>query len=201
VDEALVFGGVRAGLVAEAIARGVRLIAAGHLAATAGVALRFPGAACPVHLPTLHVVDGDDRAVTQALDAGAHDAVPAAASDALIAARLAALLRRSGTLATLRIGPLTIDRAERTATRNGRALGLLPREYAVLLFLAGQVGGVVPRATLRKAVWNMDFHPGTNVMEVHVSRLRAKLDRGFAPMLLTEKGVGYRLIVPDEGDV
>jgi two-component system OmpR family response regulator len=199
VDEALVFGGVRAGLAAEAIARGVRLIAAGGRAAAAGVALRYPGAACPVHLPTLHVVEGDDVAVTQALDAGAHDAVRAGASDALIAARLAALLRRSAGPAVLRIGPLVLDRAERTAEREGRPLGLLPREYAVLLYLAQHVGGVVARETLRKAVWNMSFHPGTNVMEVHVSRLRAKLDRGFAqPMLLTEKGVGYRLVVPDD---
>jgi two-component system OmpR family response regulator len=198
VDEALVFGGVRAGLAAEAIARGVRLIAAGGRAAVAaGVALRYPGAACPAHLPTLHVVDGDDGAVTEALDAGAHDAVPAAASDALIAARLAALLRRSGTLAALRIGPLTIDRVEHTAMRDGRPLGLRPREYAILLYLAGSVGGIVPRETLREAVWNVRFHPGTNALEVQVSRLREKLDKGFAtPMLRTEKGVGYGLIVP-----
>lgn len=197
MDEALVFGGVRAGLAAEAIARGVRLIAAGGRVAVAGVALRYPGVACPVQLPTLHVVEGGEGAVTEALDAGAHDAVPAAASDALIAARLAALLRRTGTVAPVRLGPLTIDRLERKATRDGRQLGLRPREYAILLYLAGSVGTIVPRETLREAVWNMRFHPGTNALEVQVSRLREKLDKGFAtPMLHTEKGVGYGLIVP-----
>lgn len=198
MDEALVFGGIGAGLAAEARARGVRLVAAGGRLGRPGAALRYPGAAWQACLPTLHVVDGDDRAVTLALDAGAHDAVPAAASDALIAARLAALLRRSLGVATVQVGPLMIDRADRSVTRDGRPLGLLPREYAVLLYLAERVDMVVPRETLRKAVWNMAFHPGTNVIEVHVSRLRAKLDRSFdQPMLLTEKGVGYRLVALD----
>jgi two-component system OmpR family response regulator len=199
VDEALVFGGMRAGLVAEAVARGVRLVAAGGRTIAPAAALRYPGATGPIHLPTLHVVDGDDHAVTQALDAGAHDAVPAAASDALIAARLAALLRRPELLATLRIGPLTIDRIERKAVREGRPLGLRPREYAILLYLAGAVGTIVPRETLREAVWNLRFHPGTNALEVQMSRLREKLDKDFAtPMLRTEKGVGYGLIVPPD---
>lgn len=198
MDEALVFGGIQAGLAAEAVARGVRLIEAGGRAvAAAGVALRYPGASCHAGLPTLHVIDGGEDAVTRALDAGAHDAVPAAASDALIAARLAALLRRSGAIEPLRIGSLMIDRIERKACREGRSLDLRPREYAMLLYLAGSVGTIVPREILREALWNMRFHPGTNVLEVQVSRLREKLDKGFAtPMLRTEKGVGYGLMVP-----
>ncbi len=92
------------------------------------------------------------------------------------------------------IGPLSIDPVERRVTRSGRPIALLPREYALLLHLARQEGRCVDRAELLRAVWGLRFDPGTNVVEVHISRLRAKLDRGFgAPLLRTEKGLGYRL--------
>ena len=94
----------------------------------------------------------------------------------------------------LQVGPLTIDPLARRATRDGRALALLPREYAVLVHLARHADAVVTRADLRTAVWGRDFDPGTNVIEVHISRVRAQLDRGAAPMLLTERGRGYRLV-------
>lgn len=78
--------------------------------------------------------------------------------------------------------------------RAGRPIALLPREYALLLYLARAGGRCVGRAELLAAIWRLRFDPGTNVIEVHVSRLRAKLDRGFAcPMLHTEKGRGYQL--------
>ncbi|MDO7843492.1 winged helix-turn-helix domain-containing protein, partial [Sphingomonas immobilis] len=123
--------------------------------------------------------------------------VQAAAGSALIAARLAALLRRCGEPAALHVGPLAINRVEHVATREGRPLALLPREYALLLYLACHAGAVVSRDALRSEVWKLRYDPGTNVIAAHVSRLRAKLDRGFGkPMLLTEKGVGYRLAAP-----
>jgi two-component system OmpR family response regulator len=134
--------------------------------------------------------------VAAAIDAGADDAVASSASDALIAARLAALVRRAP--GRLRLGALEIDRVERRVLRSGHTLDLLPREYRLLLHLAEHAGQVVLHDELRRAVWGLDFHPGTNVVAVHVSRLRAKLDRGFAaPLLHTEKGVGYRLAVPE----
>jgi two-component system, OmpR family, response regulator len=131
--------------------------------------------------------------VAGALDAGADDAValPACASE--IAARLAARLRCHRP--TLTVGGLQIDPVDRRVEREGRLVRLLPREYALLLHLARSAERCVGRAELLAAVWGLRFDPGTNVVEVHVSRLRAKLDRGFAaPMLVTDKGRGYRLV-------
>lgn len=128
-----------------------------------------------------------------ALDAGADDAVVQPVCAAEIAARLAARLRPRPP-PPIAIGELLIDPVERRVARGGRPIALLPREYALLLHLARAGGRCVGRAELLDAVWRLRFDPGTNVIEVHVSRLRAKLDRGFAePMLRTEKGRGYRL--------
>ena len=130
--------------------------------------------------------------VARALDAGADDAVAHPASAGEVAARLAARLRRRP--APLVLGALEIDLVDRRVTRAGRVIPLLPREYALLLHLARQAGRAASRADLLAGVWGLDFDPGTNVVEVHVSRLRAKLDRGFpAAMLVTESGIGYRL--------
>lgn len=136
----------------------------------------------------------DDAALVGALDAGADDAIPQTASDALIAARLAALLRRQGPSAAIICGPLQIDPVERRVTREGRVIDLLPREYRLLLYLVERAGHPASRAELLRAIWGLNFDPGTNVVEVHVSRLRARLDRGFAtPLLQTVKGAGYAL--------
>ncbi len=199
MESVLAFGVVRPGLGAEMAKRGLRLVATGAVV-RAGV--RFVGdrgsTEATHHIPTLHVVRGGDAAVAAAIDAGADDAVALSASNGLIAARLAALVRRVPT--ALRIGPLRIDRVDRSATRDGRALDLLPREYRLLLYLAERAGTVVSHQDLLSAVWGLRFHPGTNLVAAHVSRLRAKLDRGFdAPMLHTEKGVGYRLAAPEAG--
>jgi two-component system, OmpR family, response regulator len=111
--------------------------------------------------------------------------LPACASE--IAARLAARLHGRGTPITL--GPLRIDPVARRVERDGHAVPLLPREYALLLHLARAQGRCAGRAELLAAVWGLRFDPDTNVVEDHVSRLRAKLDRGFAaPMLVTSAG-------------
>ncbi|TGX38828.1 winged helix family transcriptional regulator [Sphingomonas naasensis] len=116
------------------------------------------------------------------------------------AARLPGRDRRPACRAAPRVpavtlGDLRIDPVERRVEREGRAIALLPREYALLLHLARSAGRSIAREELLAAVWGLRFDPGTNVVEVHVSRLRAKLDRGFAaPMLVTDKGRGYRLI-------
>jgi two-component system OmpR family response regulator len=144
--------------------------------------------------PLMVAVDqGCGAAVAEALDAGADDAVLLPASAGEIAARLAARLRgRAPDRITL--GELAIDPVERSVSRGGRRIALLPREYALLVHLARARGRCVSRAELLEAVWRLRFDPGTNVVEVHVSRLRAKLDRGApAPMLVTERGRGYRL--------
>ncbi len=133
------------------------------------------------------------RAIAEALDAGADDvvALPAAADE--VVARLAARIRpRPAPL--IELGELRIDRIDRRVTRAGREIALRPREFQLLLHLAQHADARISRAALLQAVWGLGFDPGTNVVEVHVSRLRAKLDRGFAaPMLTTERGGGYRL--------
>ena len=141
-------------------------------------------------VPGRLLVVADDAAALAALAAGAEDAMPDCASDALIAARVARLLDRE----TLRIGDLTLDLPARRASRAGRVLPLLPREFALLRVLARARGRTVRHAELRTAVWGLDFDPGTNVIAVHVSRLRAKLHAAGPAMLLTDKGAGYRLI-------
>lgn len=130
--------------------------------------------------------------IATALDAGADDAVVRDAPVDEIAARIAARMRIAAP--PIGVGELIIDRVTRTVTRAGRRIRLFPREYALLLHLVQHAGHPVSRSELLQAVWGLRFDPGTNVVAVHVSRLRAKLDRDFAaPMLRTEKGVGYWL--------
>lgn len=100
----------------------------------------------------------------------------------------------------LRLGDLVIRLVDRSVTRAGRPVLLLAREYALLLHLARHPGQAVSRSELLRAVWRLDFDPGTNSVEVHISRLRGKLDHGFATkMLRTVKGRGYALHARDEG--
>lgn len=135
----------------------------------------------------------DADALAAGLDAGADDAVLERAHPVEIVARMLALLRDSRRDGLLTIGDLTIDRAAHRVWRGGTRLHLLPREYAVLLHLAEHAGRAVSRAALLQALWDRDFDPGTNVVQVQMSRLRAKLDAAGPPMLHTDRGRGYRL--------
>ncbi|MDG5489400.1 response regulator transcription factor [Sphingomonas sp. BGYR3] len=147
------------------------------------------------HGPVMLILTaGGGDAVAEAIDAGAADAVTHTADLAEIAARASAILRTPPS-PVIGLGGLTIDPVSRAASRDGRPLDLLPREYALLLHLARHAGQCIERTALLAQVWGLRFDPGTNVVAVHVSRLRAKLDRQFdRPMLLTEKGRGYRLV-------
>ena len=135
----------------------------------------------------------DEDALAAGLDAGADDAALERAHPVEVVARLLALLRTTRHARLLTIGDLAIDRATRTVRRGSVTLNLLPREYAVLLHLADHVGSAVPREQLLRAVWARDFDPGTNVVQVQMSRLRAKLDAAGPPLLHTDRGRGYRL--------
>ncbi len=135
---------------------------------------------------------GGSAMVALAIDAGADDAVDGRAGPEEIAARLAALVR--GPTSRIGVGDLVIDRIQRSAQRAGRPIDLLPREYALLVHLAERAGQVISRHALLDAVWGLRIDPGTNVVEVHISRLRAKLDHGQPhAMLQSERGKGYRL--------
>jgi two-component system OmpR family response regulator len=116
-------------------------------------------------------------------------------------ARLQALVRRttqSAPAVEMTIGDMRIDVLARSVTRGGRTIRLQPREFALLEYLARNAGEVVTRAMLLESVWGMRFDPQTNVVDVHISRLRAKLDADGDPSLLhTVRGKGYRLAAPN----
>jgi two-component system OmpR family response regulator len=137
----------------------------------------------------------DDR--VKGLQAGGDDYLvkPFAFSELL--ARLQALLRRATAAAEptrLSLGDLSLDLLTRDVTRAGRRLELRPREYALLEYLMRNPGRVVTKTAILSHVWNYRFNPGTNVVDVLVSRLREKLDRGFdTKMLHTVRGAGYVL--------
>jgi two-component system OmpR family response regulator len=155
--------------------------------------LRRLGATTPVLVLTARD-SVDDR--VRGLDAGGDDYLVKPFAFAELYARLRALTRRAEPPppARLTVGEVTLDRATLRATRGRRALDLTPKERALLeqLLLAG--GAVVARDALIRAVWGYDFDPGTNVVDVHVGRLRKKLDGpGERPLLHAVRGVGYRL--------
>lgn len=140
----------------------------------------------------------DDRIA--GLRAGGDDYLAKPFSFAELLARIEALLRReerqaSGAPATrLTVGDLEIDLLARTVTRQGRAIPLGAREFNLLEYLARNAGQVVTRTMMIEKIWNYHFDPGSNVVDVHMSRLRRKIDEGFAtPILHTVRGAGYKL--------
>jgi len=112
-------------------------------------------------------------------------------------ARIRALIRRSaGTteLTSLRLGDLSMDLLKREVTRSGKLIDLQAREFALLEFLMRNVGRVVSKTAIMEHAWNYNFHLESNVVEVHMCRLREKIEGGFAKKLIhTIKGVGYVL--------
>jgi two-component system, OmpR family, response regulator len=140
----------------------------------------------------------DDR--VKGLKAGGDDYLvkPFAFSELL--ARLEALLRRaSGTDSdreptTLRLADLEMDLLRRSVHRAGVKIDLQPTEFRLLEVLLRHQGQVVTRTMLLESVWGFHFDPKTNVIDVHISNLRAKIDRGFpTPLVHTVRGAGYRL--------
>ncbi|HUQ51311.1 MAG TPA: response regulator transcription factor [Gammaproteobacteria bacterium] len=139
----------------------------------------------------------DDR--VKGLKAGGDDYLvkPFAFSELL--ARLEALARRAKSGAdapttTLKVGDLEMDLLRREVRRGGKPIDLQPREFQLLEFLLRHAGQVVTRTMLLEGVWDYHFDPQTNVIDVHISRLRSKIDRGFdRPLLHTVRGAGYRL--------
>jgi two-component system OmpR family response regulator len=136
----------------------------------------------------------------EGLRAGCDDylAKPYAFSELL--ARLETLARRadrSRRSAVLRVGDLELDTVGQTASRAGRAIRLQRREFLMLELLQRHAGQVVTRAMLREAAWEYDFEPAGNIVDMHIHRLRQKVDHGFAePLIHTVPGAGYMLRKP-----
>ncbi len=153
----------------------------------------------PAQIPRLiWQADNDPAARTRWLMDGADDVIGPWMDEGEALARILRLGRvPPANPRNMVLGDLDIDMVERQARREDRPLALLGREYQLLVQLARLPGHVQSRAALLQAVWRLRFDPGTNVVEVHVSRLRAKLDRGFPqPMLHTVRGQGYCLMAP-----
>jgi two-component system OmpR family response regulator len=137
----------------------------------------------------------DDR--VEGLQAGGDDYLVKPFAFSELHARLQALCRRGSSDSPetrLQVADLEMDLLARTVTRAGSDIGLQPREFRLLEYLMRHAGQVVTRTMLLENVWDYHFDPQTNVIDVHMSRLRAKIDRGYSPpLLLTVRGAGYML--------
>lgn len=141
----------------------------------------------------------DDRVM--GLKAGGDDYLTKPYAFAELLARIEVLVRRSNpeqVRTRLQVGDLEVDLLARKVSRNGQEIDLQPREFRLLEYLMKHAGQVVTRTMLLENVWEYHFDPQTNVIDVHISRLRAKIDKNFKqPLLHTIRGAGYSLRAAD----
>jgi len=136
----------------------------------------------------------DDR--VKGLRAGGDDYLPKPYSFSELLARVEVLARRRGGReeTVYRVGDLELDRLSHRVMRGEDEIALQPREFRLLEYLMKHAGQVVTRTMLLENVWDYHFDPQTNVIDVHISRLRSKIDKGFAqPLLHTIRGAGYMI--------
>jgi two-component system OmpR family response regulator len=161
-------------------------------------ALRAAEIATPVLI--LSALAHVDERVT-GLRAGGDDYLTKPFAFSELQARLEALLRRPHAIAkqtVLRVGDLTLDLLARKVSRGGQPIELRPQEYKLLEYLMRHAGQVVTRTMLFEGVWDFHFDPQTNVVDVHISRLRQKVDKGFErPLIHTHRGGGYSVSADD----
>ena len=144
----------------------------------------------------LTALDGVDARV-EGLKAGADDYLVKPFAFAELSARVQALARRPALKSeetVLKVADLVLDLVRRTVNRAGVTIDLQPREFLLLEHLMRRTGRVQTRTMLLEAVWDFHFDPNTSVVETHISRLRAKIDKPFdRPLLHTIRGAGYTL--------
>ena len=159
-------------------------------------ALRYEGLRTPV-LVLSALGSVDDR--VRGLRAGGDDYLTKPFAAMELVARIEALLRRpADSRATmLQVGPLKLDLIERTARRGDRVIELLPREFQLLAYMMGRKDQTLTRAMLLEEVWNYKFIPRTNLVDVHMGRLRHKIDlANEPPMIHNVRGAGFILRAP-----
>lgn len=155
--------------------------------------LRRSGSTTPVLMLSAR---GEVEQRVEGLDAGADDYLPKPFATSELLARVRSLLRRNSLNknAQMKAGNLTFDLTTRETRRGGKRIELSTREALLLECLLKAEGAVVSRRDIISAVWEYDFDPGTNLVEVYVRRLRDKIDRDFTPHLIqTVRGLGYAL--------
>jgi DNA-binding response OmpR family regulator len=133
----------------------------------------------------------------EALDTGADDYVAKPFSYVVLLAHVRALLRRGGRErpSTLTVGDLELDPAAHVVRRGGRSVDVTSKEFSLLEYLARRQGDVVSKSELIEHVWDFAYEGDVNVVEVHISHLRAKVDKPFhRRSIQTVRGVGYRLV-------
>jgi DNA-binding response OmpR family regulator len=160
--------------------------------------LRASGSNVPVLMLTARDALEDRIA---GLDTGADDYLTKPFEVTELLARLRALLRRGHVVrpATISVADLVIDTRAHNVTRAGRRIELTAKEYALLEYLARERGRVLGRAEIAEHVWDENFDPMSNLIDVNINRLRRKVDDGFAPPLIhTRRGEGYLLAAPDD---
>ena len=141
----------------------------------------------------------DVDARVRGLRAGGDDYLTKPFAPEEMAARVEVLLRRGGGVreTSLRVGDLDLDLIARVARRGDAVLDLLPLEFRLLEYLMRHAGQVLTRTMIFEAVWGYHFDPGTNVIDVHIGRLRRKVDAGgVAPLIHTVRGCGYAMRAP-----
>jgi two-component system, OmpR family, response regulator len=142
---------------------------------------------------------GEVNERVEGLDAGADDYLPKPFALDELAARVRALTRRGSEnkSTVLRVADLTLDTVTHQARRGDAAIELTAREYRLLEFLMRSAGRLCGRMMILEKVWDYDFDPGTNLVDVYIKRLREKIDAAFEPKLLhTARGAGYVLRLP-----
>ena len=137
----------------------------------------------------------DDR--VKGLKAGGDDYLTKPFAFSELLARIEVLVRRRGAgqpQTRLSVGDLELDLLSRSVKRAGKAIDLLPREFSLLEYLMRNAGSVVTRTMMLENVWDYHFDPQTNVIDVHIARLRQKIDKDFpTPLIHTVRGAGYSL--------
>ena len=141
---------------------------------------------------------GDVDEKVEGLKAGADDYLPKPYAFTELLARIEALIRRKKgaehNIHKLQVEDLIMDLRKYKVTRSGKEIEMKPREFRLLEYLMRNSGQVITRTMLIENVWDYNFEPQTNVIDVHISRLRAKIDKGFKKQLIkTVRGVGYKI--------
>jgi two-component system OmpR family response regulator len=155
--------------------------------------LRREGSTTPIVVATANDTPAD---IVRALDAGADDYLQKPIANEVLAARMRAAMRRGGarSMEKVHVGDLILNRVTHQVSCNGKPVNLTARQYSLLEFLAMRAGETVRRPMLLQHVWQLQFDPGSNVVDVHVAQLRKRLrESGSRVDIRTVRGEGYAL--------